>query len=240
MSKRICPVSGKPVDVTTRTPVVEADGEIYHFCSRGHREMFMADPEHFLEKRHMQSRLTENVAFPDRFEYDTYEEPVEPVINEGLNIGSMTVSMHVLTPLGAGEGVGEVTLEDTDLGLMITPSIFHEALADGMRGFHVHENGDLGSTREGGKVVMGGAAGSHYDPHGTGTHQGPYGNGHLGDLPPLYFDDDGDASIPVLAPRLTLQDVYGRTLIVHSGGDNFTDDPPNGGGESRVLGAIIK
>ena len=237
MSKRICPVSGKPIDVTTRTPVVEADGEIYHFCSRGHREMFMSDPEHFLSGQHMLKEEYE--PYP---EYMDLSEPVIPTkqINENLNIGSVTVPIQTLTHIGAGEPVGQINIEDTDLGLMFMPQVSYKPLAGGLRGFHVHEYGELGPGMKDGKLVIGLAAGSHYDPRGTGTHQGPYGNGHLGDLPPLYFDMDGDADIPVLAPRLTLQDVYGRALIIHSGGDNFTDDPPNGGGENRVLGAIIR
>ena len=31
----------------------------------------------------------------------------------------------------------------------------------------------------------------------------------------------------------------GRALIIHLGGDNYTDNPPNGGGKARVIGGII-
>ena len=39
------------------------------------------------------------------------------------------------------------------------------------------------------------AAGGHYDPAKTDRHEGPYGNGHLGDLPALYVDKEGKAVI---------------------------------------------
>ena len=45
-------------------------------------------------------------------------------------------------------------------------------------------------------------AGGHYDPKASGKHGLPWGDGHLGDLPALYVDPDGNATYPVLAPRL--------------------------------------
>ena len=83
-------------------------------------------------------------------------------------------------------------------------------------------------------------AGGHLDPAGTGRHGEPWGDGHLGDLPPLYVAADGSASMPVLAPRLTLADVRGRSLMVHAGGDNHADHPqPLGGGGARVACGVI-
>ena len=84
------------------------------------------------------------------------------------------------------------------------------------------------------------AAGGHYDPMHTGRHEGPYGDGHLGDLPPLYADADGVSNIPVLAPRLEVSDVWERSIIIHAGGDNFSDFPrPLGGGGARVACAVF-
>ncbi|MFN3919079.1 MAG: superoxide dismutase family protein, partial [Methylohalobius sp.] len=71
--------------------------------------------------------------------------------------------------------------------------------------------------------------------HQTNRHGTPWGDGHLGDLPPLYVDADGQAQLPVLAPRLKLADLKGRALIVHAGGDNYSDHPePLGGGGARI------
>lgn len=53
-----------------------------------------------------------------------------------------------------------------------------------------------------GKAVAALAAGGHFDPQKTGKHLGPYADGHLGDLPPIYVTADGMANYPVLAPRL--------------------------------------
>ncbi|MCP6423609.1 superoxide dismutase family protein, partial [Klebsiella pneumoniae] len=75
------------------------------------------------------------------------------------------------------------------------------------------------------------AAGGHLDPASSGKHLGPQGAGHLGDLPALVVNASGIANQPVAAPRLTLKDVQGRALMIHEGGDNYSDEPkPLGGG----------
>ena len=108
-------------------------------------------------------------------------------------------------------------------------------------GFHVHENPDCSAAVKGGKTVPGLAAGGHYDPAGTGRHEGPYGNGHLGDLPPLFTDRSGRTSLPVLAPRIKISDLKGRSLMIHAGGDNYADKPqPLGGGGARMACGVVK
>lgn len=84
------------------------------------------------------------------------------------------------------------------------------------------------------------AAGSHLDTNGSKKHGEPWGDGHLGDLPPLYVDGDGKANQPVLAPRLKLSDVMNRSIMVHAGGDNHADHPqPLGGAGIRVACGVV-
>ncbi len=83
-------------------------------------------------------------------------------------------------------------------------------------------------------------AGAHLDPAHTGIHAGPYGNGHLGDLPVLIVDADGKATLPLLSPRLKVADVSGHALMIHAGGDNYHDTPkPLGGGGARIACGVI-
>ena len=90
-------------------------------------------------------------------------------------------------------------------------------------------------------MVPGLAAGGHYDPSGTGRHDGPYGDGHNGDLPPLYVGADGRSTIPVLAPRLKVADIRYRSLMIHAGGDNFSDQPKKlGGGGPRMVCGVVR
>jgi Cu-Zn family superoxide dismutase len=87
-----------------------------------------------------------------------------------------------------------------------------------------------------GKMVPALSAGGHFDPAGSKRHGLPWGDGHLGDLPALFVDATGAASNPVLAPRLKMADIKGRSLMIHAGGDNHADHPaPLGGGGARVV-----
>ena len=143
-----------------------------------------------------------------------------------------------------GRQVGVVYLDDARRhsmghGVVFRVILQDSGLSEGEHGFHLHEHPDLRPTRKQGKIVVAGAAGGHFDPGGTGTHLGPYGRGHLGDLPKIYADRSGNVDDLVVAPRLRLGDCYGRALVVHRGGDNYSDHPPNGGGEARVLGGVI-
>lgn len=84
------------------------------------------------------------------------------------------------------------------------------------------------------------AAGGHYDPAGIKRHGAPWGDGHQGDLPALSSDANGNSS-PVLAPRLKMTDLMGRALVIHAGGDNYSDQPaPLGGGGARWACGIIQ
>ena len=131
---------------------------------------------------------------------------------------------------GSNKSLGQVEFRDTPLGLLITPNVF--AAPTGLHGFHLHQKADCSDK--------GMAAGGHFDPKNTDTHQGPYGNGHLGDLPVLYVDTNGEAHTPTLAPRLKTEDLKGLSVMVHSGGDNYTDTPPLGGGGARWACGVFK
>lgn len=151
----------------------------------------------------------------------------------------VTVRIDLVDATGAARNIGSVTLADSQYGLVLTPDL--SGLPAGAHGFHVHENGSCAaSTKPDGTVVPAGAAGGHYDPHNSGKHGTPWGDGHLGDLPALFVDAEGRATTPVLAPRLKLADVVGRALMVHAGGDNHADHPaPLGGGGARLACGVI-
>lgn len=155
------------------------------------------------------------------------------------NSEGLTVEMKLVSERGVGASAGKVVIRETQYGLEFTPTL--SGLTQGIHGFHVHENPSCDAREQNGKMVAGLAAGGHYDPAGTKKHGLPWGEGHLGDLPPLYVDVSGNASTPVLSPRLKLADVRGRSLMVHAGGDNHADHPaPLGGGGARVVCGVIQ
>jgi superoxide dismutase, Cu-Zn family len=157
----------------------------------------------------------------------------------GPALAATTVEMHTVNAKGTGDRIGQVSISESAHGLVFAPSL--KGLAPGLHGFHVHENPSCDPKEEDGQMKPALAAGGHYDPGNTGRHGAPWGSGHLGDLPALHVDDAGNAHHPVLAPRLRLADLSGRSLVVHAGGDNYADQPrPLGGGGDRVACGVIK
>ncbi len=153
--------------------------------------------------------------------------------------GDVTIKVSLVNEQGIGKEIGTVTASDRKYGLILIPQLGD--LTPGLHGFHVHDKPDCSPAMKDGKVVPALAAGGHYDPAHTGRHEGPYGDGHLGDLPALFVSADGKATLPVLAPRLQVADIIGRSLIIHAGGDNYSDTPaPLGGGGDRAACGVVK
>jgi Cu-Zn family superoxide dismutase len=139
---------------------------------------------------------------------------------------------------GVGTSVGQITISESKYGLVFTPAL--SGLMPGIHGFHVHQVGSCEPKEKDGKMGAAGAAGGHFDPAASNSHGAPWGEGHLGDLPPLYVDAKGISTQPVLAPRLKLSDLTGRSLMIHAGGDNHSDHPAVlGGGGARVVCGVI-
>ena len=146
-------------------------------------------------------------------------------------LASVVIPMYLVTKHDNNKYIGSVTAEQTQYGLLLTPNLSH--LSPGPHGFHLHQNPSCADN--------GLAAGGHFDPQNTGKHLGPYGVGHLGDLPVLIVDKQGKATVPELAPRLNIKDLSGHALMIHAEGDNYSDTPKAlGGGGARVACGVIK
>ena len=60
---------------------------------------------------------------------------------------------------------------------------------------------------------------------------------HAGDMPPL-FANDGCAFQVFLTNRFTVRDILNRTVIIHSGADDFTTQPAGNAGAKIACGCI--
>lgn len=152
---------------------------------------------------------------------------------------SVDITINKVTSRGLGKNIGMIKVTDTKYGALISPDL--TGLSSGVHGFHIHQNPECGPKDKKGKMVPGLAAGGHYDPAKADFHSGPYGEGHLGDLSFLYADSKGEANSPILAPRVKVSDLKGRSLMIHAGGDNYMDTPKKlGGGGARMACGVVK
>jgi len=150
-----------------------------------------------------------------------------------------TVTINMIDISGVGAAAGTLVLEDTPQGLKITPKL--AGMPPGPHGFHVHANASCAPGEQNGQRVAGLGAGGHLDPAATGKHLGPAGDGHKGDMPVLAVNPDGTASGPIFAPHLKVADVQGHAIVIHAGGDNYSDQPaPLGGGGARIACGLVK
>jgi Cu-Zn family superoxide dismutase len=146
-----------------------------------------------------------------------------------------------LTVVKTGAMIGAVEVTEGPGGAVFTYNV--RGLTPGPHGFHIHQNGSCAaSVGPDGAAIPAGAAGSHFDPAASGKHEGPEGQGHLGDLPFIVVREDGAAEGSVRAPRLTdLAPLAGRALIIHVDGDNYSDAPkPLGGGGGRFACGFLR
>ena len=95
---------------------------------------------------------------------------------------------------------------------------------DGFFAFHIHEG--LNCRGEGFPDT-----GSHYNPTGA-IH--PY---HAGDLPPL-LSNNGKARMTVLTDRFRVEEIIGRTVLIHSEPDDFRSQPSGNAGAKIACGVI--
>ncbi|SMB87579.1 superoxide dismutase, Cu-Zn family [Pasteurella testudinis DSM 23072] len=167
--------------------------------------------------------------------------PITAAAHNHQHDDGLTIQVQLLDPANGNKDIGKIIVSESAYGLVFTPEL--HGLSAGLHGFHIHQNPSCEPQEKDGKLVAGLAAGGHWDPKNTNKHGFPWqDDAHLGDLPALTVNADGTASNPVLAPRLkSLEEIEGRSIMIHAGGDNHSDHPaPLGGGGARMACGVIK
>ena len=123
----------------------------------------------------------------------------------------------------AGGAQGIVCFCQQSQGVLVTAQI-SGLPKEGFFALHIHEGTDC-------RGVGFPNTGGHYNPTGA-----PHPD-HAGDLPPL-ISCGGNAYLSVLTDRFRLEQVIGRTLVIHSRRDDFTTQPAGDAGTKIACGTI--
>lgn len=110
-------------------------------------------------------------------------------------------------------------------GTLVTVEV--RGLPESETGFfalHIHEGGDCR-----GRGFPN--TGAHFNPTGADHPK------HAGDLPPL-LACNGSARMAVVTDRFRIRDIIGKTVIIHSGPDDFTTQPSGNAGSKIACGVI--
>ncbi|MDO4945757.1 MAG: superoxide dismutase family protein [Ruminococcus sp.] len=127
---------------------------------------------------------------------------------------------------------GNVKLYQTHLGVIVYAEIKglpEEQSICGSRifAFHIHKGSECsGDMNDPFSNAM-----SHYNPDNC---EHPY---HAGDLPPL-FSNNGYAFSIFLTDRFSVNEVIGKTVIIHDRPDDFTTQPSGNSGTKIACGVI--
>ncbi len=126
---------------------------------------------------------------------------------------------------------GQVNFYQLEYGVMISADITGlpstSSRPNAFFGFHIHE----GMSCTGNETDPFADAKMHFNP-GKGPH--PF---HAGDLPPL-LGNSGNAFSIFLTSNFHLEDVLGRTIIIHSQPDDFVTQPSGNAGDKIACGII--
>lgn len=126
---------------------------------------------------------------------------------------------------------GEVYFDTDEKGVIVTATVSglprKNPLCAGIFAFHIHAgNACTGDSENEFKN-----AGGHYNPSNL---RHPC---HAGDLPPL-FSNDGSAYMQVLTDRFGINEIIGKTVIIHMDVDDFTSQPSGNAGKMIACGVI--
>lgn len=127
---------------------------------------------------------------------------------------------------------GVAQLYQVPQGVLIVTEVMNlpkgeEVCKRGVFGLHIHE----GTQCTGNAQDPFADARTHFNPDNCGH---PY---HAGDMPPL-FENEGYALTVFVTNRFKLEDIIGKTIIVHSKRDDFTSQPSGDAGEKIACGVI--
>lgn len=121
---------------------------------------------------------------------------------------------------------GEVKFYQTRSGVLVIADVsgLPEGDGNGFFALHIHEGDSCGG--EGFEETKG-----HYNPT-----QAPHPR-HAGDLPPL-LSCNGKAYLAVRTDRFRVQDIIDRTVVIHSGADDFRTQPAGNAGVKIACGTV--
>lgn len=123
---------------------------------------------------------------------------------------------------------GSVTFVQKNNGVLVTAKVHGLPKGSGFLGFHIHSGGSCTGNQE---DLFADALG-HYNPSAA-LHPN-----HAGDMPPLLANGT-NAYMAFVTGRFTVEEIVGRTVIIHSNPDDFTTQPSGNSGEKMACGAIV-
>ncbi len=180
------------------------------------------------QEEHARERATFTVGSQPQTE-DTPTETIDPGGAHPQDVGH---AVAVMRPTEGNTASGTITFRQTDQGVEVKADI--EGLPEGVHAYHVHLLGDCSAPD-------GTSAGTHFNFEGSSEHPPADIQRITGNLGQLEADANGRAQAEATIPHASLTGRYsiiGRSVIIHSRG-NDPSSPPIGNAGSRLACGVI-
>lgn len=142
-------------------------------------------------------------------------------------------AMAELRPASGSTVQGNVRFTETPAGVRMTARVM--GLNPGPHGFHIHDVGDCSAPDAT-------SAKGHYNPTGSAHGSQQAAVHHLGDMPNLTADAQGNAELTADLTGLSIGgqagNVVGRAVIIHADADDYTSQPAGNSGKRIACGVI--
>ena len=144
----------------------------------------------------------------------------------------LSLQVNLINGFGVGENAGSILITQEEEGVRVVADV--TGLPVGLNGMHFHEKPSCEAGLQGGERVAGLAAGEHYGHGHMMMNMGDIDMSAMspevhamhmqmmkpkGDLPPLPIGENGKATDSVFGANLTLEELRGRSLMIHRGPD---------------------
>jgi superoxide dismutase, Cu-Zn family len=155
-----------------------------------------------------------------------------PASATGADAGTGAASAAVATiePKSGSKVTGTARVTPSASGAVVLVTI--QDATPGEHGVHVHEKGDCSDPAAA-------SAGPHFNPNHGAHHGGPSTPvRHGGDLGNITVDSTGEGRLEVTVQDLSVDNVVGRSVVVHEKQDDLKSDPAGNSGARIACGVL--
>ena len=144
--------------------------------------------------------------------------------------GPVSVAVATLEPKSGSKVTGTARVTPSASGVVVLVTV--QDASPGEHGVHIHEKGDCSDSAAT-------SAGGHFNPNSGAHHGGPNTPvRHGGDLGNMKVNSLGGGLLVVAVSDLSMENVVGRSVIVHEKVDDLQTDPAGNSGARIACGVL--
>ena len=159
-----------------------------------------------------------------------WRSPAPEAADGGTASAAPSVATATLEPKSGSKVTGTARVTPSASGVAVLVTV--QDASPGEHGVHIHEKGDCSDP-----AAM--SAGPHFTPNSGAHHGGPNTSvRHGGDLGNIKVSSLGGGLLVVAVSDLSVENVTGRSIVVHEKQDDLMTDPAGNSGARIACGVL--